>query len=54
MMEQATQLVRVGVHAHPLSLYISTITYKVVVNAPVERADIFPLFLLYPYMYSVN
>ncbi len=32
---------------------ISTITYKVVVYAPAENADTLPLFLLYPYMYSV-
>jgi hypothetical protein len=32
---------------------ISTITYKVVVYDPAERADTLPLFLLYPYMYSV-
>jgi hypothetical protein len=30
-----------------------TITYKVVVYAPAERADTLPVFLLYPYMYSV-
>jgi hypothetical protein len=40
------------VQAHPLSLY-HTIMYKVVVYAPAERADTLPLFLLYPYMYSV-
>jgi hypothetical protein len=39
-----------GVHTHPLS----TITYKVVVYAPPERADTLPLFILFPYMYSVN
>ncbi len=32
---------------------VSTITYKVVVYAPAERANTFLLFLLYPYMYSV-
>ncbi len=32
---------------------ISTFIYKVVVYAPAERADTFPLYLLYPYMYSV-
>ena len=32
---------------------ISTITCKVVVYAPAERADTLPLFLLYPYKYSV-
>ncbi len=31
-------LVRVEVHAHPLSLYLYTITSKVVVYAPAERA----------------
>jgi hypothetical protein len=43
------------VHAHPLSLptTIYTITYKVVVYAPAERANPLPLFLLYGYMYSV-
>ncbi len=45
---------RVQAHAPPLStIYISTITYKVVVYAPAERADTPPLFLLYPFMYSV-
>ena len=33
---------------------ISTITYKFVVYASAERVDTLPLFLLYPYMYSVN
>jgi hypothetical protein len=32
---------------------IPTITYKVIVLATAERADTLPLFLLYPYMYSV-
>jgi hypothetical protein len=41
-----------GVHAHPFS--ISTITYKVVMYAPAERADTLPIFLLYSYMYSVG
>ncbi len=31
---------------------VSTITNKVEVYAPAERADKLPLFLLYPYMYS--
>ncbi len=30
-----------------------TITYKVVVYVPAERADTLPPILLYPYMYSV-
>ncbi len=37
----------------PPPLTISTIPYKTVVYAPAERADIIPLILLYPYMYSV-
>jgi hypothetical protein len=36
----------------PFTLY--TITIKVVVYAPAERAETLPLFLLYPYMYSVT
>jgi hypothetical protein len=35
------------------SYTISTITYKVVMYAPAERADILTLFLLYPCMYTV-
>jgi hypothetical protein len=37
----------------PPPFTISTITYKVVVYAPADRADILSLFLLYPYMYSL-
>ncbi len=32
---------------------IVTITYKVAVYAPTERADALPVFHLYPYIYSV-
>jgi hypothetical protein len=39
--------------AHP-PFTISTIKYKVVVYAPAERVDTFPLFLLYHYVYSVG
>jgi hypothetical protein len=39
--------------ARPSPFTISTITYKVVVYAPGERADTLPIFLFYPYMYSV-
>jgi hypothetical protein len=39
-------------HAQP-TFTISTTTYKVVVYAPAEKADTLPLFLLYPYMFSV-
>jgi hypothetical protein len=35
----------------PLTIY--TITHKVVVYAPAERAETLPLFLLYPSRYSV-
>ncbi len=43
---------RIGV-ARPPSYTVSTITFKVVVYAPAERADTHPLFLLYLYIYSV-
>jgi hypothetical protein len=33
---------------------ISTITLKVVVYTPAERADTLPLFLLHPYNYSAD
>jgi hypothetical protein len=52
-MENKPRLVRVGGASHPLSLYLPSRTYKVVVYTPAERADTLPLFLLYPYMYSV-
>jgi hypothetical protein len=38
----------------PSPFTICTITYKVVVYAPAERADILPLFLLYDFMFSVE
>jgi hypothetical protein len=48
MLEKLAQAGEVGgVHAHP-PFTIFTIMYKVVVYAPTERADTFPLFLLYP------
>ncbi len=47
------RLVSWGVYAHSLS-NIFTITNKVVVYAPAEMADSLPLFLLYPFMYSVG
>jgi hypothetical protein len=40
--------------ARPPSFTLSTITYKVVMYAPAERADTLSLFLLYPYMCSVG
>jgi hypothetical protein len=43
-----------GGGARPPPFTISTITYEVVVYAPAERVDALPLFLLYPYMYSVG
>ncbi len=42
---------RVGV---ALSFTVSTITYNVVVYAPADRVDTLPLFLIYPYRYSVE
>jgi hypothetical protein len=45
-------LVRVG-GARPPPFTLSTITCKVVVYAPAERADTLSLFLLYAYLYSV-
>jgi hypothetical protein len=41
------------VGARPPPFTLSTITYKVVVYAPAERADTLTLFLLHPCMYSV-
>ncbi len=40
--------------ARPPSFTISTITDKGVVYATTERTETLPLFLLYPYMYSVE
>ncbi len=45
-------LVRAGGECPP-PFAISIIMYKVVAYAPSERAGTLPLFLLYPYMYSV-
>jgi hypothetical protein len=42
-----------GLHARPPPFSISTITNKIVVYAPAEDRYT-PLFLLYPYMYSVG
>jgi hypothetical protein len=41
------------VHAHT-PFTVSTIKYKDVVYTPSERANMLPLFLLYPFMYSVT
>jgi hypothetical protein len=49
MMEKSAQPGEGGVQAHPLF----TITYKIVVYAPAERANMLLLFLLYAYLYSV-
>ncbi len=46
-------LVKVG-GARPPPFTVSTIMSKVVVYAPAQRAETLPLFLLYPYMYSVD
>ncbi len=40
--------------ARPPPFTISTITYKVVMHAPAERADTLLLYLLYNYMCSVS
>jgi hypothetical protein len=52
MMEKSAQACDSG-RCTPTPITLSTITYKVVVYAPVERADTLPQFLLYPYMHSV-
>jgi hypothetical protein len=44
---------RVALHAPPPIFHYIYHHYKVVMYAPAERADTLPLFLLYPYMYSV-
>jgi hypothetical protein len=53
MMEKLAQAGEGGA-CTPTPFNISTITYKVVLYAPAERADTLPLFLLYPHMYSVD
>jgi hypothetical protein len=42
-----------GGSARPPSFTLSTITSKVVVYAPAERADALALFRLYPLLFSV-
>ncbi len=53
MMEKSAQAGVGGGCTRPPPFTISTVTYKVVVYAPAESADTLPLFLLYPYTYSV-
>ncbi len=53
MIEKSAQPGKGG-GARPSHFTISTITYKVAVYALVERTDTVPLFLLYPYIYSVD
>jgi hypothetical protein len=53
MMVKLAQPGEGGGAGHP-PFTLSTITSKVVVYAPAERADTLPLFLLYPYMYSAG
>ncbi len=48
------RLVRGGGGSRPYPFTIFTITYKVAVSAPAERADPLTLFHLYPYVYSVD
>ncbi len=52
MMEKSAQPGE-GWGALPLPFTKSTITYKVVVDAPAEKADTLILFLLNSYTYSV-
>ncbi len=52
MMEKSAQPVEGG-GCTPPPFTLFTIAYKVVVYAPTNRTDTLPLFLLYPYMYSV-
>jgi hypothetical protein len=40
--------------ARPPPFTMSTITHKVAVSAPSERADTISLYLLYAYMYSMG
>jgi hypothetical protein len=42
-----------GGGSKPTPFTISTITFTVEVYVPAEMTDALPLFLLYPYMYSV-
>jgi hypothetical protein len=54
-MVKSAQPERVGMHAPTLSLYIIYHhKQRVVVYAPAEREDTFPLFHLSPNMYSVG
>ncbi len=39
--------------ARPSPFTISTITYNFVIYAPAQKVDTLPLFIHYPYMYSV-
>jgi hypothetical protein len=53
MMVKSAQPGEGGGVARPPPFTLSTITSKVVVFIPAERADTLPLFLLYPNMHSV-
>jgi hypothetical protein len=53
MMEKLAQNGEGG-GARPPPFTISVITYKVVMNARAERADLLPLFLIYPYTYTLT
>ncbi len=52
MMEKSVQPGE-GWGVRPSPFIISTITYKVVVYSPDEKPGTLPLFLLYPFTYSV-
>jgi hypothetical protein len=53
MMEKVAKAGEGGRYTPTPFHYIYHHVYEVVVYAPAERADILPLFLLYPNMYSV-
>jgi hypothetical protein len=53
MIVKSVQLGEGGGGCTPSPFTLSTVTRKVVVYAPAERADTLLIFLLYPCMYSV-
>jgi hypothetical protein len=54
MMEKSPLAGEGGVHAHPLSLYLCTITYKVAIYAPAKEGRYTSSISTLPYMYSVE
>ncbi len=53
LMIEKSALAGEGGGARPPPYTLVTITYKVAVYAPAERADALPVSHIYPYMYSV-